>query len=238
MDGSLRRKVVAGAAAALAVGGAGAAIAATKLSHSPSAESKALITDAAKQLGVEPGQLSSALKKALEDRVDAAVADGSITKAEGDAMKKRIESGNVPLIVPSLGFRHFGFEHHGPPGLAAAAGYLGLTQAQLESKLESGKTLAQVAKDEGKSVDGLVAALKADLQKKLDAAVSAGSLTKTQEAQILKDADQRFQELVNGKFPARPPGGRGWFQHRDGPGFGFRGAPGGAPSAGFDGPSL
>ena len=61
MDGSLKRKVVAGAAAALAVGGAGAGNAATKLSHSPREESQAVVNDAAKQLGVEPSKLSAAL---------------------------------------------------------------------------------------------------------------------------------------------------------------------------------
>jgi hypothetical protein len=125
-------------------------------------------------------------------------------------------------VVPPLGFRHFGFHDHGPPGLPAAAKYLGLSESQLESKLESGKTLAQVAKDEGKSVDGLVSALKDDLEAKLDQAVADGRLTKTQEAQVLADAQQRLTDLVNGKFPVGPPEGRGWFRH--GPGFSFRGS--------------
>jgi hypothetical protein len=236
MDGSLKRKVVAGAAAALAVGGAGAGIAATKLSHSPGEESQAVVNDAAKQLGIEPSKLSAALKKAYEDRIDAAVADGTITKAEGDALKQRIESGGLPLVVPQLGFGHFGFHEHGLPGLPAAAKYLGLSESQLESKLESGKTLAQVAKDEGKSVDGLVAALKDDLKQKLDQAVSDGRLTKAQEQQILTEAGQHLNDLVNGTFAGRPDGPR-WFGHRDGFRFGFRGAPGAAPSS-AEGPGL
>ncbi len=234
MDGSLKRKVVAGAAAALAVGGAGAGIAATKLSHSPREESQAVVNDAAKQLGVEPSKLSAALKKAYEDRVDAAVADGTITKAEGNALKQRLEANDLPLVAPPFGFRHFGFHDHGPPGAAAAAKYLGLSESQLRAKLESGKTLAQVAKDEGKSVDGLVAALKADLMQKLDQAVSDGRLTKAQEQQILAEADQRLNDLVNGKLPARLPDGRGPFGHR----FGFGGSPGDMRPAGVDGPDL
>ena len=120
-----------------------------------------------------------------------------------------------------------------PPG-AAAAKYLGLSESELRTKLESGKTLAQVAKDEGKSVDGLVAALKADLMQKLDQAVSTGRLTKAQEQQILAEADQRLNDLVNGKLPARLPDGRGPFGHR----FGFGGSPGDMRPAGVDGPDL
>ncbi|PYR87552.1 MAG: hypothetical protein DMF84_31355, partial [Acidobacteria bacterium] len=98
---------------------------------------------------------------------------------------------------------------------------------QLDSKLDSGTTLAQVAKDQGKSVDGLIAAMKADLKQKLDQAVSAGRVTQAQETQILKDADQRITNLVNGKLirPARP---EGRFGHRDD--FGAR------PDTGYQGP--
>ena len=215
MDRSLKRKVVAGTVAAIAVGGAGAGIAATQLRSSPGEESKAVISDAAKKLGVEPTELTNALKQALADRVDAAVAAGRITKAQGDELKQRIESNDFPLFGPlPLGFGFGHFEHHGFPGLDAAASYLGLTGSQLDSKLESGKTLAQVAKDQGKSVDGLVAAMKADLKQKLDRAVSDGRITKAEEDQALEDAESRITNLVNGKIirPARP---ERWFGRPD-----------------------
>jgi hypothetical protein len=226
MDRSLKRKVVAGTVAALAVGGAGAGLAATQLRSSPSEESQAIVNDAAKQLGVQPDQLSSALKKAMENQIDAAVAAGQITKAQGDELKQRVESNNFPLFGPlplGLGFPHGFFGHRAFPGLDAAASYLGLTDAQLDAKLDSGKTLAQVAKDQGKSVDGLVAAMKADLKKHLDRAVAAGEITKAQEDQALKDADSRLTNLVNGKF-IRPPRPEGWFGHRHD--FGARPGPG------------
>jgi HPt (histidine-containing phosphotransfer) domain-containing protein len=222
----MKRKIVAGAAAALAVGGAGGAVAATQFSSSPSEESQAVITDAAKKLGVQPSALSSALKKALEDRVDAAVAAGRMSKAEGDKLKQMIESNDFPLLAgPGFGF---GLEHH-VHGLHAAAKYLGLTEEQLDQTLESGKTLAQVAKDQGKSVDGLVAALKADLQSKLDEPVSAGRLTKAQEDQILKDADKRISDFVNGKLLRPPPFGTRHF------GFGERRGFDDGPEAAFPG---
>src|SRR4051794_7643648 len=60
----------------------------------------------------------------------------------------------------------FDGDHHGGPGhhhgdeLAAAASYLGLTQAELLTQLQSGKTLAQVADGtSGKSKAGLIDAL-------------------------------------------------------------------------------
>jgi|SRR5215211_4035557 len=210
---AMRRKVIAGAAAALAVGGAGAGVAATKLTHSPSAESQAIVNDAAKSLGVEPSKLEAALKKAFEDRIDAAVAAGRLTKAQGEELKQRIESDDFPLFGPPAFGPGFGAPHPFFHGLDAAASYLGLTEEQLESRLNSGKTLAQIAKAEGKSVDGLKEAMLKDEKAKLDEAVKSGRLSKAEEQQVLKDLEQRIDDLVNGQLRLR------FREHR---GFGFR----------------
>ncbi len=106
------RKIVIGAVAGLAVVGAGAAVAATQFGD-PKAESEAIIKDAAGQLGVQPSQLSDALKKAYKNRIDAAVAAGRLTKEQGDAIKAQIDAG-VPLVVPGA-FRG-GFGPMGGPG--------------------------------------------------------------------------------------------------------------------------
>ena len=191
MDRKLKLKVGAGVAAAAAVAGGGVAVAADRLGSS--GDSQAVVNDAAKQLGVTPSALTAALKKALENRVDAAVAAGRLTKAQGEELKQRIESGDLPLFFGPRGGPH---EHFGE--LDAAASYLGLTEAQLETQLESGKSLAQVAKDRGKSVDGLIQALVDQAKKRLDAAVAAGRLTKAQEQQILVGLKQRITDFVNG----------------------------------------
>lgn len=197
---AIRRKVIAGATAAVLVGGAGAGVAATKLGRSsPREESKAIVEDAAKNLGVSPSRLTEAIKKAFSDRIDAAVAAGRLTKAQGDELKQRLESGDFPLFGPPA----FGFGFPGPHlffhGLDAAASYLGLTESQLDSRLEQGKSLADIARAQGKSVAGLKAALLADVKAKLDAAVKDGRLTKAKEQQALQDLQKRIDDLVNGK---------------------------------------
>jgi hypothetical protein len=201
MQSSLKRKLIAGLVVVVALAGGGAAIAATQLGSSPSETSQAVVDDAAQQLGVQPSALSNALNKALENQVDAAVAAGRLTNAEGDEIKSRIESGELPL---------FGVGRHGPGhfgGLDAAASYLGLPEAQLRSDVESGKTPAQVAEAQGKSVDGLIRALVEDAKAKLDAAVAAGRLTSEREDSILSDLKEHITEFVNGTHAAgRQPG--------------------------------
>ena len=202
--------VVALLAFALLAGG-GAAIDGTGV-FSPNQERQAFLDDAAKELGVKPSELSAALKTAFKKRVDAAVQAGRITKAEGDRIKARIGSGDVPLFfAPGFGrgpggFRHHDREfHHGRPGAAldAAASYLGLTEAKLRAALESGKTLARVATDQGKSVDGLVQAMLAEKTKALDQAVKSGRITKAERDDLVAGLKERVTDLVNGRFPPR-----------------------------------
>jgi hypothetical protein len=215
MNQGTKRKLTAAAIAGVAVAGAGGAIAATRL-MSPKDQTQAIVNDAAKQLGIQPNALSDALKKAFENRIDAAVAAGTLTKEQGVELKKRIQSGELPLFGLGGGhFGHHGFGHH----LDAAAKYLGLSNDELRTELEGGKTLAQVAKDHDKSVDGLIDALVADEKSELDSAVAAGRLTKEREQELLANAKQRFTDLVNGQRPEGRPFGFG--ERRSGPPPGF-----------------
>ena len=54
-------------------------------------------------------------------------------------------------------------KHRDGGPFAPAAKYLGLTQEQLLTQLRDGKSLADIAKAQGKSVDGLKQAILADL---------------------------------------------------------------------------
>jgi polyhydroxyalkanoate synthesis regulator phasin len=214
-----RKTVVLGIAGSLAVAGGGAAIAANR-SDSSQDERRAIVNDVAKQLGVEPSALTAAFKTALKNRVDAAVAAGRLTKEQGDELKARIDSGDAPFF----GFGSGG--HHGPFGhlghLDAAASYLGLTEAQLRDALGAGKTLAQVAKDRGKSVEGLVEAMTAEAKEHLDAAVAAGRLTQEKADTVLRDVRERITDVVNGDAPSFR---RGFRPHRFGGAGAFYGAP-------------
>ena len=208
---ALKLKLAGGTAALAAVLGGGAAVAATQ--NSPAGETKAIVADAAKQLGVSADKLDAALKQALVNRVDAALAAGTVTQAQATEMKQRIEAGGVPLLGVGHGARdHRG--HHGFVDFAAAAEFLGITEAKLRTSLESGDTLAEIAKANGKTaarlVDALVAAAKDDLDEK----VAAGRITAAQRTAILADLDERIQDIVDGELS-----------------FGFRGRGGPPPAA-------
>ena len=92
----------------------------------------------------------------------------------------------------------------GPGGLRAAASYLGLTNAQLFQQLSSGKSLADVAKAQHKSVSGLEQALTDAAKTKLDKLVANKTITAAQEQKLLSRLSARIDQQVNAKgFPPR-----------------------------------
>jgi hypothetical protein len=229
-----RFRLIMGTIAVAVVVSGGAAYAASR-DDSPQARSQAIVTDAAGTLGVDPTKLSDALKKALENQVDAQVTAGKLTQAQGDAIKKRIEDGTQPIFGgggpggPGFGGPGGGFGHRGPGGMRGhgfggpsggigglglmagvedVATYLGLKPADLRTQLRSGKSLAAIATAQGKTVDGLEAAITAAATKQLDAAVTAGKLTKDQETKVLAGLASHIDDLVNAT-----PKARGGFGH-------------------------
>jgi hypothetical protein len=229
MQSKLKRNVAIGTTVLAAAAFAGGAYAAGQSSSSNPRQ--AFLNDVAKRLQVTPAQLNSALKGASLDQLNAAVAAGKLTQAQANAIRKHLQQGGA---LPRFGFG-FGFAHRpdfaGGGQLTAAASYLGLTRAQLMSQLQSGKTLAQIAKAQGKSTSGLKDALLAAIRTKLDKAVTNKQVTQAQEQQILSTLSSHLDDLINGKLPRFPffHGGAGG---PGGPGF-IPGGPGGAGGPGF-----
>ena len=95
----------------------------------------------------------------------------------------------------------FGFGSLSPGGLAPLTTYLGISSSALRSDLGKGETLAQVAKAQGKSVEGLVTAMLAARKSALDRQLSAGRLTAAQEQRIESSDAERLHDLVNGTPP-------------------------------------
>jgi hypothetical protein len=81
------------------------------------------------------------------------------------------------------------------------AKYLGLTRAQLVKQLESGKSLAQIAKAQGKTTSGLEQEITSAVKTRLDKAVANKRITASQEQQILNGLSARINDLVNGTPP-------------------------------------
>jgi hypothetical protein len=168
---------------------------------------------AAAYIGISVDQLKTELgtDKSL---ADVAVAHGKTRDGLIQALVSAAQA-NITTLVDEKGIG----AHRGPAGapgmglrlegnpLAAAATYLGISEADLRTKLESGQTLAQIAgATAGKSRDGLIAALASDATAKIDAAQKAGTITADQATQMKANLTQMFTQLVDATHPPRPFG--------------------------------
>lgn len=186
----MNRKIVIGLATLIVLGGSAGAIAATQTGANQIApSSQAYIDDLAGRLDVAPSTLSAAMKAALDDRIDSALAAGRITAARAAVLKARVAGGVLPRAQPrGSGLR---------AGANAAEDYLGVSAATLRSELASGETLAQIASGTpGKTADGLKAAVLATAKTRLDAAVASGAITSDQERTRLARLSARIDVLL------------------------------------------
>jgi uncharacterized coiled-coil protein SlyX len=151
--------------------------------------------------------LKAALVADAKADLDQAVTDGKLTSAQESQMLSDLTS-RIGDLVNATGLPpgpHAGAVFRvGPP--AAIADYLGLTEDELRTQLAAGKSLAAVAEAQGKSVEGLEAAMLADAKAHLDAVVAAGQLSADREQQMLDELKSRLDDIVNRTGPPPGPG--------------------------------
>lgn len=88
--------------------------------------------------------------------------------------------------------------------MTAALSYLGLSQAELQDELQSGKSLADVSRTNSKSVSGLEDAMIAAISGDLD---STSTLTADQKAAVVEQMRSRIDAMVNAiHFPGQGMG--------------------------------
>ena len=200
---SARRIATLALTGALLVGGTGAAIAAVTKDDDGKKAEQAVLDDAAKRLDVTPEKLRDALSAAQDAQLDQAVKGGKLTQKQADAIKERRKQSGRVLGGPFGGPR--GFPGHGPgfgPHVGARGAVfldlpkaLGITRAQLFEQFRDGKSVAEIAKAQGKSLDDVRAALKADAKRRADEAVKDGDLTQGQADQLLSHLDKALERL-------------------------------------------
>lgn len=121
--------------------------------------------------GSSADALIKAARAKLDTRLKQAVTSGKITQAQADAALKRFDT-QASTVVNRTDLGQSKVGKAGRHGLVAAtASVTGLTEAQVQAELKSGKTFAQIAQEHGKTIDDVLAKLRELGQKKLDGAL-------------------------------------------------------------------
>lgn len=126
-----------------------------------------------------------------------ALVTGGVVAAQADT-----GDGTIPppasTTSSTVGARQFGhmagmsFGQNSP--MTAVMSYLGLSQTELQDQLQSGKSLEDVAKSQGKSVSGLEDAMIAALKTNLD---TNSTLTSDHKVAAVEQMRSRIDTMVN-----------------------------------------
>ena len=175
------------------------------------------------QSGKTLAQIATAQGVDIKLVVDAIVADmkshiadevksGEITQAQADTKLADVTAKateRVNNVRPARGEGMRG----GPKGpgknVAAIASVLKLTEAELKTQVQSGKTLAQIATTQGVSVQSVIGVLVTDMQAHIAQEVASGKITQAQADTKLADVTTKVTEMVNTVQPARGEGMQG-----------------------------
>jgi len=147
------------------------------------------------------------ITEALQPLVD----DGTLTDLQVDSVVGALEEAR-----PEDGGRR-GHGQRGPRGAGVVADVLGLEGSEIRDALQGGSTIADLAAEQGVSTDAIVDALVDAAEERVADALESGRIDQEKADEILANAEQHAENVVNGDF--EPGQGRG-----------FRGGPGGAPA--------
>lgn len=146
----------------------------------------------------------------LQDVLQPLVDDGTLTQAQADKVIAALEAAG-----PMGG-------GHGGPGMGrgahldAAAAVIGITTDELQTALQGGQTLAEIAVANGSTAQAVIDAMVAEVTAHFDEEVAAGEHTQEEADARIAEATTRITDMVNNGAPAGGPG-------MGGPGMGGRG---------------
>lgn len=195
------------------------------------------IADVASAKSVDLDKVIDALYADLKAHIDAHVAEGKLTQEQADARladaKTRITTlvnTAGPLRGKGMGGKGDHMGHRGAPKFATddLAKVLGLSLDELNTELQGGKTLAQIAESRNVSIDKVKDQLLADYTAKEQAEVAEGKHTQEEVDAKIAEFTTRLDDIVNGVRPMKGMGGRG--EHG---GMGRRGGHHGGGMGGF-----
>ncbi|SDW19173.1 hypothetical protein SAMN04489725_1035 [Alicyclobacillus hesperidum] len=167
------------------------------------------LADIASAQGVSASTLTADLNASVQTQLKTEVADGKLSSAQETKLTSHLDAWISDWVNGKLPNHPVRFHREGWGAKFALEGSLISTAAQdlnlstsvLESDLKAGKTLADVASAQDVTVSTLVSDLETTIQSDLNAAVSQGKLTASQETNIQSHLDSWITNWVNGTFP-------------------------------------
>ena len=114
-----------------------------------------------------------------------------------------VGSASAKSLISKVGITKPAHDDRGPAkSLANVATVLKLTEAELKTQLDSGKSLADVAKTQNVNVSAVIDVIVAEVKAHIAEEVASGELTQAQADAKLAEVTTRVTDMVNSVRPA------------------------------------
>lgn len=114
-----------------------------------------------------------------------------------------VGSASAKSVLTKVGITKPAHDDRGPSkSLANVATVLKLTEAELKTQLDSGKSLADVAKAQSVNVSAVIDVIVADVKAHIAEEVASGELTQAEADAKLAEVTTRVTDMVNSVRPA------------------------------------
>ncbi len=198
------------------------------------------LAELAEDQGLSRDEFVAAIVDSITEAVDKGVEEGAIDADRAAEMLADLPDRVDEMIDKGPGelHRHGPRHHRGGPGLQGASeevqGLLGLSAEEMRSALAEGQSLADLAQQQGVSIDALTDVLIAGAEERIDAAVADGKIDADRAEEMRDRLEEMIDDAINREFDGEARGGPGRHGHgRFGRGMGRPGDPDDAgPDAG------
>ncbi|RNB89860.1 hypothetical protein EDM56_11930 [Brevibacillus fluminis] len=168
------------------------------------------IADIAKEQGVAEDAVVSLLVSQEEAQLKKQVEDGKLTQDQADKMKENASDRVKSMIENKMdrgGMGRGGFGMMSFQNNTELLSLLKLDETKLQDALKAGKTIADIAKDQGVSEDDVIKLLVEQRKEQLKKEVTDGKMTQEQSDKMSEQLEISVKNMVEGKMGQR--GGRG-----------------------------
>ncbi len=144
---------------------------------------------------VEAEQAAPERGERISEALQVLVDDGTLTEAQRNAVVETLQNARLDRgeFRERLGQR-------GPRGAGEIAEMLGLEGSEMREALRNGSSIAELAEAQGIDSADIVDAIVARAEERLDTAVENGRIDDAQAAEMLTQAAERAEDLVNGEI--------------------------------------
>lgn len=162
----------------------------------------------ASQLGINVATLQQAIKDARLEGVDEALADGRMTEEQATKARERINSGagDPGRFKERRQQRHERKARVRGAIVENAAAAIAISEDDLKEALKAGKSIADVAADNGVALDDVKSRIISAAETKLGEAVAKGRIDQAKADEMLQKLTESLDDLLNRKrtAPATP----------------------------------